>query len=481
MEKEFEALEPKNVFKWFYEISQIPRGSGNERAISDFLVDFAKKRGLEVWQDAAMNVIIKKAATKGFENSKPVILQGHMDMVPEKTSDSKHDFTKDPIKWQLKGEMLYATDTTLGGDDGIAVAYCLAILDAADIAHPPLEVLITTEEETGMGGAMAVTGEHLTATRFLNIDSEEEGYFLVSCAGGANVNVSFDIEREELKGEILKISVSGLLGGHSGMEIIKQRANAIKMIARLLFAIKEKEQCNIVEIAGGSKHNAIPKEAYAIIACKNVGAATKIAHDLSDSLIKEYRKADPDMKVNIEKVSSAKKEMFSSCLTNRLIDFMMMVPDAVQYMNMEIAGMCQTSLNNGILEEVDGKMKFTTSVRSSVKSLLDEVVSKLSLCATYTKGHFEKVSEYPAWEYEENSPVRDIAVETYKKVTGKDAIVTAIHAGLECGLLKKTLPQIDAISFGPNLFDVHTPVEHMEIKSVERVWQFLLKYLEALK
>jgi len=481
MEKEFESLEPKNVFKWFYEISQIPRGSGNEKAISDFLVDFAKKRGLEVWQDKAMNVIIKKAATKGFENSKPVILQGHMDMVPEKTSDSKHDFTKDPIKWRIKGDMLYATDTTLGGDDGIAVAYCLAILDSSDIAHPPLEVLITTEEETGMGGAMAVTGEHLTGTRFLNIDSEEEGYFLVSCAGGANVNVTFDIEREELKGELVKISVAGLLGGHSGMEIIKQRANAIKMIARTLFAIKETEEFNIVEIAGGTKHNAIPKEAYAIIACKNANAVMKIAGEMTDRLVKEYHTADPNMRINVEKASSAKKEMFTSCLTSRLIDFMVMVPDAVQYMNMEIKGMCQASLNNGILEEEDGKMKFTISVRSGVKSMLDEVVAKLNLCAKYTKGHFEKKGEYPAWEYEENSPVRDIAVETYKKVTGKDAVVTVIHAGLECGLLKKTLPQIDAISFGPNLFDVHTPDEHMEIKSVERVWYFLLKYLEALK
>lgn len=479
MEKEFEALEPKNVFKWFYEISQIPRGSGNEKAISDFLVKFAKERGLEVWQDKAMNVIIKKNGTSGFESSKPVILQGHMDMVPEKTANSPHDFTKDPIKWQLKGEMLYATDTTLGGDDGIAVAYCLAILDSKEIAHPPLEILITTEEETGMDGAMAVTGEHLTGTRFLNIDSEEEGYFLVSCAGGANVNVTFNIEREALKGEVIKISVSNLLGGHSGMEIIKQRANAIKMLARILMEIKE--DANIIEIQGGSKHNAIPKEAYALVSVKNADASLKTIKDFSALLKKEYRVTDPDMTITAEKATSSKKEMFTSCLSSRLIDFMVMVPDAVQYMNMEIKGMCQTSLNNGILEEVDGKIKFTISVRSSVKSMLDEVVNKLKLAAKYTGGEFVKKGEYPAWEYEESSPVRDIAVETYKKITGKDAVVTAIHAGLECGLLKKTLPQIDAISFGPNLYDVHTPNEHMDVKSVERVWHFLLEYLKALK
>ena len=481
MEKEFEKLEPKNVFKWFYEISQIPRGSGNEKAISDFLVSFAKERNLEVWQDKAMNVVIKKPATTGFEKSKPVILQGHMDMVPEKEAGSKHDFLKDPIKWQLKGEMLYATGTTLGGDDGIAVAYCLAILDSKDVAHPPLEVLITTEEETGMGGAMAVTGEHLTGTRFLNIDSEEEGYFLVSCAGGANANVFFDIERETLKGEVVKLSISNLLGGHSGMEIIKQRANAIKMLARILYTIKEKEDLNIIEIKGGSKHNAIPKEAYAYIVVKDSDSAIKVANEFASSLKKEYRTTDPDMKIIVEKGSSPKKEMFTSCLSGRLIEFMVMVPDAVQYMNMEIKGLCQTSLNNGILEEIDDKLVFTISVRSSVKSMLDEVLNKLALCAKYTKGEFVKKSEYPAWEYEENSPVRDIALKTYKEITGQDAIVTAIHAGLECGLLKKTLPQIDAISFGPNLYDVHTPDEHMDVKSVGRVWKFLLKYLEALK
>ena len=481
MEKEFEALEPKSVFKWFYEISQIPRGSGNEKAISDFLVSFAKARGLEVWQDKALNVIIKKAGTKGFESSKPVILQGHMDMVPEKEAGSNHDFTKDPIKWQLKGEMLYAQGTTLGGDDGIAVAYCLAILDANDIAHPPLEVLITTEEETGMDGAMAVTGEHLEGTRFLNIDSEREGSFLISCAGGANVNVTFDIEREALKGEIIKVAVSNLLGGHSGMEIIQQRANAIKMLARSLHALKEKEELNIIEISGGSKHNAIPKDSCALIAVKNADCAIKILSEFSAKLKKEYRTADPNMKITIEKASSNKKDMFTKSLSSRLVDFMVMVPDAVQYMSMEIKGLCQTSLNNGILEEVDNKLLFTISVRSSVKSMLDEIVNKLSLCAHYTGGSCVKKSEYPAWEYEENSPVRDAAVSTYKKMYGKDAIVTAIHAGLECGLLKKTLPQIDAISFGPNLYDVHTPDEHMDIKSVERVWHFLLEYLKALK
>lgn len=479
--KGFENLQPKEVFKWFYEISQIPRGSGNERAISDFLVKFANDRKLEVYQDSAMNVIIKKAGSKGFENSQTVIIQGHMDMVCEKEAGSGHDFLKDPISWDLRGEMLYAKGTTLGGDDGIAVAYALAILDSDTIPHPPLEVLITTEEETGMGGAMAISGEHLSGKKLLNIDSEEEGVFLVSCAGGANANVYFNIAREQKQGKTIKIEVSGLLGGHSGMEIIKQRANAIKILARILNGVRAETPLNIVEIAGGSKHNAIPKNAYCIAAAEDSEKAVKAAEKIGAILKAEYGTADKDLTVKAGEICNSNSQMFTKEFTDSLIDFMIMVPDGVQYMNMEIAGLVQTSLNNGILEEEDEKLKFTISVRSGLKSALDETFEKINLCAKRTGGECIKKSEYPAWEYEAVSEVRDIAVKTYKEVSGKDAEITAIHAGLECGLLKKALPGIDAISFGPNLYDVHTPDEHMEIKSVERVWKFLLKYLENLK
>ena len=473
--------EPKEVFKWFYEISQVPRGSGNERAISDFLVKFAKDRNLEVHQDKAMNVIIKKPGTAGYEKSPTVIIQGHMDMVCEKEASSNHDFLKDPIKFVVKGEMLYADKTTLGGDDGIAVAYALTVLDSKDIPHPPLEVLITTEEETGMGGAMALTDEHLQGTRLLNIDSEEEGVFLVSCAGGANIHVFFDIKKEAAKGKFLKITVGGLLGGHSGIEINKQRANSIKLLGRILYNIKQNEKINIVEISGGSKHNAIAKDAYAVIAAENTEAVLKIVEKLAADFKGEYRAVDKLLTVTANETQNSSGQMFTKELTLNLIDFMASVPNGVQYMSMEIHGLVQTSLNNGVLEEIDGRIKFTTSVRSSVKSALDEIVDILRIQAERCGAEFKKASEYPAWEYSPDSPVRDAAVNVYKKLNNKEPLITAIHAGLECGLLKKTLPKVDAISFGPNLYDVHTPNEHMEIASVERVWKFLLAYLAELK
>ena len=473
--------EPKEVFKWFYEISQVPRGSGNERAISDFLVKFAKDRNLEVHQDKAMNVIIKKPGTAGYEKSPTVIIQGHMDMVCEKDASSNHDFLKDPIKFVVKGEMLYAEKTTLGGDDGIAVAYALTVLDSKDIPHPPLEVLITTEEETGMGGAMALTDEHLQGTRLLNIDSEEEGVFLVSCAGGANIHVFFDIKKEAAKGKFLKITVGGLLGGHSGIEINKQRANSIKLLGRILYNIKQNEKINIVEISGGSKHNAIAKDAHAVIAAENTEAVLKIVEKMTADFKNEYRAVDKLLTVTANETQNPSGQMFTKELTLNLIDFMASIPNGVQYMSMEIHGLVQTSLNNGVLEEIDGRIKFTTSVRSSVKSALDEIVDILRIQAERCGAEFKKNSEYPAWEYSPDSPVRDAAVNVYKKLNKKEPLITAIHAGLECGLLKKTLPKVDAISFGPNLYDVHTPNEHMEIASVERVWKFLLAYLAELK
>ncbi len=473
--------EPKEVFKWFYEISQVPRGSGNERAISDFLVKFAKDRNLEVHQDKAMNVIIKKPGTAGYEKSPTVIIQGHMDMVCEKEASSNHDFLKDPIKFVVRGEMLYADKTTLGGDDGIAVAYALTVLDSKDIPHTPLEVLITTEEETGMGGAMALTDEHLQGTRLLNIDSEEEGVFLVSCAGGANVHVFFDIKKETAKGKFLKITVGGLLGGHSGIEINKQRANSIKLLGRILYNIKQNEKINIVEILGGSKHNAIAKDAHAVIAVENTEAVLKIVEKMTADFKNEYRAVDKLLTVTANETQNPSGQMFTKELTLNLIDFMASIPNGVQYMSMEIPGLVQTSLNNGVLEEIDGKIKFTTSVRSSVKSALDEIVDILRIQAERCGAEFKKASEYPAWEYSPDSPVRDAAVNVYKKLNNKEPLITAIHAGLECGLLKKTLPKVDAISFGPNLYDVHTPNEHMDIASVERVWKFLLAYLAELK
>ena len=474
----FDNLDSKEVFRWFSEISNIPRESGHEKEISDFLVKFAKDRKLEVYQDKENNVIIKKKAADGFENVKPVIIQGHMDMVCEKTKESKHDFRKDPIELIVDGDILRANDTTLGGDDGIAVAMGLALLDSKDIAHPALEILITTAEETGMDGASAVTNEHLNGKTLINIDGEEEGVFLVSCAGGLTTLVNFDIKKEANNNEALKIEVSSLKGGHSGIEINNQRANAIKILGRLLYAVKN--DINIACIGGGAKHNAIAKNADAVITAKDIDKVKSVIEGLADNIKTEYRVEDPDMKIVVSKADTV-KECYTKEISSNVIDFIMLSPDGVLYMSRDIEGLVQTSANNGILKEENGKLTFTISIRSSVASSSYEIASRVEIAAARTNADCKRYSEYPAWEYDANSKVRDIAINAYKKITGKDAKVEAIHAGLECGILKKPLSDVDMISMGPDIWDVHTPKEHLSISSVDRMWKVLKELIINIK
>lgn len=474
-------IEPKKVFHWFYELNQIPRCSGDEKKVSDFLVNFAKERNLEVYQDKAYNVIIKKPGTKGYENSDPVIIQGHMDMVCIKGKGSDHDFSKDPIEMIVEGDILRANNTTLGGDNGIAIAYALAILDSDDLKHPPLEVLITTSEETGMDGARVLTNEHLSGKILLNIDTEEEGVFIVSCAGGSNKIITFELQKETIKGKGLEIKISGLKGGHSGMEIIKQRANAIKLMGRILNLCTEKFNIRLSHIQGGTKHNAIPSEAVSTIYVEDgdIEKVKSTIEDFAKELKEEYRVEDSGLRVDLKEVSIDKA--YTRELSDNVIDFLMMVPDGVQYMSKDIEGLVQTSLNNAIIEEKDNIVEITTSVRSSSSSSLREILNVLSVIARRTNGKAIETDSYPAWQYEENSRIRDLAVKVYEEMFNKKAIVTAIHAGLECGILKEILPDTDMISFGPNLYDVHTEKESLSISSVERVWKFLIRLLEELK
>ena len=476
-----DKLSPKEVFSFFEELSYIPRTSGNEKQVSDYLVDFAKKRGLKVFQDEALNVIIKKDGTKGYENSSPVIIQGHMDMVGEKTSSSNHDFLSDPLKLRVVDDFIYATDTTLGGDDGIAVAYGLAILDSKNLKHPPIELLITTSEETGMDGANALTAEHLSGKTMLNIDAEEEGIFLVSCAGGLTSYTTFNPKFEVLSGEVMEISITGLKGGHSGMEIIKQRGNAVKLLGRVLNKLNEEIGIRLVTLRGGAKHNAISREAYATITFskEDTSKVTEII-DKMDAIFKiENRVEDPNVKVEIKKASGEKMMVMSS--SDNIIKYMLIVPDGIQRMSNDIQGLVESSLNLGVLEDKDGIIEFTHAVRSSVNSKKVEISEIISALGSLTGAKVNNTGDYPEWEYEEDSRVRKIAVETYKSIFKKEPEISAIHAGLECGLLKKILPDTDMISFGPNLFDVHTPKEHMSISSVERTYQFLTALLENLK
>ena len=465
-------IESKEVFKWFEEISKIPRESGYEKEISDFLVEFARERNLEFYRDRVNNVIIKKCGTAGYENKNAVIIQGHMDMVCEKTKDSKHDFRKDAIELIVEGDILRANNTTLGGDDGIAIAMGLALLDSKNISHPPIEFLATTSEETGMDGALAITSEYLNGKTLINIDSEEEGIFLVSCAGGLNTLTEFEIKRESVKEnfESLKIEITGLKGGHSGIEIDKQRVNAIKILGRLLYAVKEDIFLSFIE--GGAKHNAIAKNSEAIITAKNSNEIKNILEELSQKIKNEYKTEDSQMQIKIEKCENV-NECIAKEISDNIIDFMNLAPNGVLYMSREINGLVQTSANNGILKEENGKLTFTISIRSSLESSTEEIASIVETASKRTGAKFEKVNWYPAWEYDKNSKIKDIALSVYKKITGHDAKIEAIHAGLECGILKRVLPEVDMISLGPNLYDVHTPAEHLSISSVDRIWKFL--------
>lgn len=470
-------IEPKEVFKWFYELNQHPRSSGKEKEVSDFLVNFAKERNLEVYQDEILNVIIKKPGTPGYENSETVIIQGHMDMVCVKGSDSDHNFDTDPIEMIVDGDILRANNTTLGGDDGIAVAYGLAILDSKDIPHPPIELLITTNEETGMDGAIALKGDHLTGTRLINIDNEEEGVLLVSCSGGANVDTFFNVEREANNSPAIEIKISGLKGGHSGSEIDRQRGNAIKILSRLLVDVSS--DIKIASIKGGLKHNSVPNYIDCVVASDNLDKVKKNIEEIFDLIKAEYAVEDPSLKLDV--VDASASEVYTSKLSCDLIEYLYLLPDGVQYISKDIEGLVQTSLNNAIISEEDGKIRLVTSVRSCIKSSQDEIVGRILVLAKRFGADTKIYATYPAWQFEKESKIRDIAVETYKKMYGKEPVISSIHAGLECGILKGILPDADMISIGPDIFDAHTEKEHLYISSVQRVWEYTLEILKNLK
>lgn len=477
-------LEPKSVFKYFEEISQIPRGSGNEKSISDYLVSVAKKLNLEVIQDKALNVIIKKPGTEGYENSETVILQGHMDMVCEKNKGTDHDFQKDPLKLRVVDDMVYATDTTLGADNGIAVAYALAILESTDIPHPPIEVLITTDEETGMSGAMAISKEHINGKILLNLDNEEEGHLLVSCAGGIRSKHTLNVTLEDAGdyNNFLHIAVRGLKGGHSGMEINKERGNSNKIMGRILKSLLSLDY-KLVSLNGGSKNNAIPREADAIIALKSEGVAKakELINNWNPILLNELKTQDPGVNISILENTENVEKVFTKESTEKTVNLLYLIPNGINSNSVEIKNLVESSTNLGVVTTEGNKVEFDSAIRSSVASLKDEIVLRSKTIAELIGADFETTAGYPEWQYDNKSKVRGICQDVYKRMYGKDAKIVAIHAGVECGLFNEKLGKLDMISFGPDLYDVHTPQEHMSITSVKNVWDYLLEVLKALK
>lgn len=477
--------ECSEVFRYFGEISAIPRGSGNEKQISDYMVEFAKKHCLEVIQDKAMNVIIKKPASPGYEGAPTVILQGHLDMVCEKNKSTVHDFDKDPIKLKVVDDMIYAQGTTLGADNGIALAFAMALLASKDILHPGLEVLFTSDEENTMSGAPALDAGKLKGRILINMDSEEEGKFLVSSAGGLKAKLVLPVKWDNapLDMSVIRLSLGGLKGGHSGVEIDKGRGNANKLMGRLLDKLTKESEIYISGLNGGLKSNAIPRESEALLLAdsKDVGKLESIVKEQEKLFKNELRTADPDIYLLFETVSEKVEKVFAKETANRAISSLMLLPNGIQSMSMDISGLVESSTNLGVVSTTDSEIWLVNEIRSSVRSLKWNILSQVEALAAVMGGTVIKESEYPEWEYNPDSKIRTLFIETYKSKYNVDPEIVAIHAGLECGVFMSKINDLDAISMGPDLYDAHTPDEHISIPSAERVWEFLLEVLKNVK
>lgn len=478
-------LKPSDVFYYFEEITKIPHCSGEERNISNYLVSFARSHNLEVIQDEALNVIIKKKATKGYENSPTVILQGHMDMVCEKNKDTEHDFSKDPLDLKIEGDLIKANGTTLGADNGIAVAYTLALLASSDIDHPELEVIITTEEETGLVGASKAKKENLSGKILINIDSEEEGIFLVSCAGGLRTKIELPIAWETCSRntESYLLSVRGLKGGHSGMEIDKNRGNANIILGRILDDLNKEIDLRLYEVNGGAKMNAIPREADAklVLSIEEFKDLEIKIKKWNKILTNELKTKDPGININIDRIKGDANRVFSPKTLDKLLLLYRLIPNGIQTMSMDIEGLVESSTNLGVVTTFDRKIVFESAIRSSVGTLKQEILDRKKVLSNFIGGNLIQEAEYPEWQYEKDSYIREVFIKSYKEKFKENPKIEAIHAGLECGIFKEKLGDIDMISFGPNMYDVHTPDEALSISSTKNMWEFLKLVLSKIK
>lgn len=477
-------LSPKEVFFYFSKLASIPHGSGNTEQIADYCLRFAENHNLKSYKDDAGNVMIFADGTKGYENSEPVILQGHLDMVCDKITGSDFNFETDALKLCTDGNYLWAEDTTLGGDDGIAIAYILAILASNDIPHPPIEALFTVDEEIGMIGARRLDTSLLKAKRLISLDSEVEGVLTISCAGGVRAHCDIPVQYADVTDGLiaLKFSLSGLRGGHSGIDINKHRKNALKIMGRFLTYLEERYEIFIADVQGGGKANAIPKYAQAIICAKN-SDEKDIMHSVQtffDILKAELKTAEPDVKLTVQQAEVPSRVINKDC-TRKLIFALMQIPNGILTMSPDIPDMVQTSLNLGIVSIESDVFTMSFLIRSNAATGKQTTIQKLNSFINYLGGKVVFTSDYPAWEYKIVSELRDTMIRTYKEVFADMPVVASIHAGLECGILAGKIGDIDMISMGPNLENVHTPDERMDIASVQRCWNYLLKVLENLK
>lgn len=479
-----EKLQPQSVFTYFEKICAIPHGSGNTAQMTDFIVEFAKEHSLTYISDKLGNVIVYKGGSKGYENSKPVILQGHIDMVCEKNFEfaAKHDFKKDPLKLVLTDEYVYAKGTTLGGDDGIAVAYMLAILDG-DYVHPPIECVFTVDEEEGMYGAHALDTSYLKGKTLLNLDNEEEGEILTSCAGGSGIVCRIPVRYCEMQGIKCNLVICGLQGGHSGTEIDKYRGNANLLMGRMLHFISKNISFDIASLNGGLQDNAIPRESKAEILVheQDVDKLYDLVRDFEEIILNEYRGIENNITIYCETFDMVTKSVLTPKTKERALFLLMTIPDGIQKMSMDTEHLVQTSSNAGIMRLLDDCFELIVSVRSSVTSEKLALRDKMQYLTETIGGQFTVESDYPAWEYREESPLRNIVFDAFQSVYGRNPRLVGIHAGLECGIFFQKIPDLDIVSFGPTIENIHTPKERLDIESTKRTWEFLLKILEDLK
>lgn len=466
---------------YFYEICTIPRGSGNTDAIAEYCVNVAKELGLQYRKDEFNNVIIKKAASDDKKASEPLIIQGHLDMVCAKTEDSDFDFLNDAIECITDGDFIHAKNTTLGADNGIAVAYALALISDDTLSHPPLEIILTSDEEVGMIGANNLDASDIEGRRLINIDSEEEGVFTVSCAGGARAGITFNSSRTDVSGTLVHICVSGLEGGHSGTEIHKRGRNANKVIGEVLNCVSEKFDINLVKLNGGDKDNAIAVNARADVVVQNDDAMAfeSAVYECFDK-IKSSSPADPDMCISFETEGIFSGQAETAGFSKNVAKALANVKNGVVAMDENTKGLVKTSLNLGVLTTSGKGIEAVFSLRSNDNNELDVLTDDLKSFAQSFGAEFETGDRYPAWEYVKDSYLRDVMTDVYKDKYGKSPVITAIHAGLECGVFAGKLGFLDAVSIGPEMYDVHTVRERVSVSSVDRVWEFLKSVLEKL-
>ena len=478
----FENLEPKEVFYYFEDICSIPHGSGNTQKISDYCVNFAKEHGLNYRQEECGNVVIWKDVTSGYEQADTVILQGHMDMVAVKDADCPLDLEKDGLIPEIDGAWIQAKGTSLGGDDGIAVAYALAILAADDIPHPALEVIFTVGEEVGLVGATALDISDLKGKILMNIDSEDDGIFLIGCAGAATVACCLPVKKETVYGQQYVWHTEGLMGGHSGMEISRERANANKIFGRFLAECMDEIGFSIVSVSGGEKDNAIAKQCAArlVVPEEKTASFEDAVQTFEIMLKKEHHFTDPQMHIYVEKECCGETEVLIGEIAQKLMFLLIHLPNGVQKRIPEVPDSVQTSLNMGILAQTEDEISMTFSVRSSVTSEKEWLMKQMQHLTGSVDGYCRISGVYPAWEYQPNSKIRPLMIETYEEITGKKPETAAIHAGVECGIFCEKMPGLDCISYGPQINDIHTTRERLNIESVKRNWELTLAVLKKL-